>query len=403
MGRRITKREHTRRRFLTAAALTATTVVSTGTARASTPASGGLSEAATALLDADVLELNVADYSGRVRPYTTAWGQTVDDWYPAFQAAQDDLRAAGGGRLIVPAGPDTYYTSAVTVFDVPSVTVHLQRDVYVERVGSPDPTLACPLAFYGGYYDWSATHPPETWEAHRPKQDFAALIGPGGVGYPAGRLDRYPIEHGVGISYIRSMLVEGIYVTRAPRTGITAQLGVELVVLRGNRIGPTGQSDFERAQPGNSALNVLGGNWVAGYPLYTRVVYEDNEIGDAFRPFWVNVAKSAIVRGNRSVPAWAQAIQLGAVAHGDIRDNVFGGASVGRPGFYDAVHLGGVEVTQVTGNEQYGNQHRHGLFSFTIAAKWNKPKRVIASRNTWTRGQADIYGGAPLPVGMVER
>src|SRR6266545_3556173 len=96
MKKRITRTQHTRRQFLRAAA-----AVGIG---AGTAAFGGARAIGAELAEVDVFEARLDTYANKVTRYTTAWGQVVDDWYPAFVAAHADLAAHGGGRLIVPGG-----------------------------------------------------------------------------------------------------------------------------------------------------------------------------------------------------------------------------------------------------------------------------------------------------------
>ncbi|MGH3803253.1 MAG: hypothetical protein ACRDTD_24600, partial [Pseudonocardiaceae bacterium] len=180
---RLTVAGHTRRTFLGAAAgLTA--IVATGAAGKMVGNRADATEAA--LGDLDLPEYVLTDYSKHVTRYTTAWGSTVDDWYPAFLAVKSDIEARGGGRLVVPAG--NFHISGHVVFDTPAMSMHLRKESYIELVGDPDVFLGAPVGFFGN------AKPGEPIE-NRIQRDFAAVVGPGSVGYPADQLDRYPHEN----------------------------------------------------------------------------------------------------------------------------------------------------------------------------------------------------------------
>ncbi|MGH3544542.1 MAG: hypothetical protein ACRDPW_01200 [Mycobacteriales bacterium] len=72
--------------FLGAAAGLVTAASVGGLARVATADSerGMVTDSERALGDLDLPEYTLTDYSQRVTPYTTAWGVTVEDWYPAF-------------------------------------------------------------------------------------------------------------------------------------------------------------------------------------------------------------------------------------------------------------------------------------------------------------------------------
>ncbi|MEO6084111.1 MAG: hypothetical protein ABIQ18_13510 [Umezawaea sp.] len=103
-------RAHPRRQFLRAVGATGAGVVAV---------TCGLGRA---LSEVDVFETSLDAYSSKVVKYTTPWGPVADDWYPAFLAAQDDLAAYSGGRLVVPGGNATTerksHISRCVVFDL---------------------------------------------------------------------------------------------------------------------------------------------------------------------------------------------------------------------------------------------------------------------------------------------
>lgn len=380
MAGRITCSEHTRRQFLRAA-------VSAGVGIAGAMALGGRPGLAAALGDADVFETRLDAYAGRVTRYTTPWGQEVDDWYPAFLAAHADLAAAGGGRLLVPGGDAgaerTYHVSAPVVFDLRSVSVHLHAGAYVERVGAPDVWRGAPLCFHG------YLHPNPSL---RRQQDFAALLGPGRVGYPRAQLGRYPHENGVGISFYKTVVVDGVQVPYAPGKGLTAQYGCNSVTFRNNRVGPTSQSAVEQAWPGQAALTVSGGWNPPGYPLFTDAVITGNVVDVAVRGVYVEFCERVELGGNQFAPVARTGLTVGACGRAAIHDNRLAQVSRGAHGGYDALEVVGVDDPDVLRNTVLDRTHRHCVRS---AVRQGHGGVIHARDNHWTRGHGAIFAGSP--------
>src|SRR6266545_3064204 len=249
MGRHVTRSEHTRRQFLRAAA---------GVGIAGGLAVAGGSSVGPALAATDVYETWLTNYASKVVKYTTPWGQVVDDWYPAFAAAHADLAGHGGGRLWVPGGDATterkYHISKVANFDLPSVSVHLQAYSYVERVGAPDIWRGAPLSFHG-YLN------PDP--SLRRQQTFAALNGPGKVGYPQAQLARYPHENGFGASSdnVVNIAVRGVYIDFCSSVDIGGNT-FEPVARAGITVGACGKAyihDNVLKQVSRGAFGVYNG------------------------------------------------------------------------------------------------------------------------------------------------
>src|SRR6266545_1641489 len=226
MGRHVTRSEHTRRQFLRAAA---------GVGIAGGLAVAGGSSVGPALAATDVYETWLTNYASKVVKY---------------------------------------HTSKVANFDLPSVSVHLQAYSYVERVGAPDIWRGAPLSFHG-YLN------PDP--SLRRQQTFAALNGPGKVGYPQAQLARYPHENGFGASFYKVVVVDGVQVPYAPGKGLTAQFGCNNVAFRNNRIGPTAQSSIEQNWAGQAAIVIQGDMNPPSYPLFTTAVVTDNVLKQVSR------------------------------------------------------------------------------------------------------------------------
>ncbi|HEU4424672.1 MAG TPA: hypothetical protein VFR67_19265, partial [Pilimelia sp.] len=187
----IDKASHTRREFLRAVAGTSVVVGLTA---------AGAGTAAAALAEADVYEVNLLGLGVAPERYTTRWptgaNWTVDVWDAAFRKAISLLNAHGGGRLWIPGNSVPYYLRDHHIFDLPSVSVHLMAGSEVMMVGPKNPAVGTPIGFYGGLGD---RIPP------RVQRDFAALNGPGRIGYPVAQLEYYERGNAVGFSYIKTV------------------------------------------------------------------------------------------------------------------------------------------------------------------------------------------------------
>lgn len=339
--------------------------------------------------------------------YTTAWGTTVDDWYPAFLAAHADLARQGGGRLIVPAGQ--YHISGHVVFDVPAVSVHLNKDSHLELVGDPDVFYGAPIGFYGN------AKPGEPIE-NRIQRDFAALLGPGSVGYPANQLHRYPHENGAAMSYIKTAVIDGIHVPHVPGKGITAQFGCNHIVMRNCTIGNTFTGDVERNYSGQASLVAQGG-WSFDRrppesPLFTDVVIENNSIeGETVRGIHASFCNDVRVIGNKLAPSWGAGLLVKAAHSAIVSENLFqrpcqGFPSttgspyaeyVSQPGIpEDAMFFISVKDSTLKSNILEGHSHRHGVFAGEAKPVYQLPAGVIyARKNKLSRGTDTIFGGIP--------
>lgn len=370
-----TRAEHTRRQFLRAVAVTG---------------AGGAAAACglgRALGEVDVFEASLDAYSSKVVKYTTPWGQVVDDWYPAFLAAHDDLAAHGGGRLVVPGGDATterkYHISRCVVFDLPSVSVTLAAYSYVERVGEPDVWRGAPIGFHG------YIHPDP---AQRRQQNFAALHGPGKVGYPAAHLARYPHENGVGISYYKTVYVDNVHVPQAPGKGLTAQFGCNKVTFTGNRIGPTAQSAAEQSWPGQAAITVQGGYNPPSYPLFTDVVITNNVVEQSVRGVYVDMCQNVEIGGNRFAALARAGLTVAACGTAVVRDNVLAQVSRGAHGGYNGFEFVGVDNPDLLRNTLQNTTHNHCVYS---ARREGHGGVIYARGNTLTKGVGTEFAGTP--------
>ncbi len=387
--RRLSTPVHTRRAFLGAAATLSAGAVTGATHTASAAPSGAPSPASGTLTDLDVFETKLTRYARLVRRFTTPWGETVDDWYPAFQAAIVDLEAHGGGRLVVPGGRK-YPISASVAFDLPAVVVELQRGSYVEKVGTPDVFLGAPLGFYGN------AKPGEPIE-NRIQREFAALIGPGAVGYPGQHVDLFPHENGCGFSYIKTVLVDGIKVPYAPGKPLTAQFGCNRVTFRNTICGPSGQNDSERAWPGQSAI-VIQGSWAPSrrppeWPLFGEIVVENNRIGPSVRGVYIEFVRNLRLVGNSFGETWGGGIQLAVLERATLAHNVLDEISTGvqKNGYeYHAVR-----TPALISNVLRGHAHKHAVLSGQLP-QYGIPAGVIKARdNHLALGTDTLFAGEP--------
>jgi hypothetical protein len=383
MAKRLTRSGHTRREFLRALGVAGVAVA--GGAAMSGVAMSGVASAADRVGAADVFVANLDTYADRVRKYTTPWGEVVDDWYPAFVAAHADLAAYGGGKLLVSGGDASaerkYHISAPVVFDLPSISVHLAEHSYVERVGAPDIRLGAPLAFHGFVDD-----------AQRGQRDYAALFGPGKVGYRPDRLALYPHENGVGISHYKAAYVDRLQVPHAPGKGLTAQFGCNLVSFTNNTIGPTSQSAEEQAWAGQAAITVQGGWNPPDYPLFTEVAIKWNTVAESVRGVYVDMSRQVEIAGNTFAPTAHGGLTLGACGTALIRDNTLKQVSRGAVGQYNAIDLYGVDAADLVRNTVLNTTHKHCVYSAPRAGHvgvWHD------HGNHWTRGQGPLFGGTP--------
>jgi hypothetical protein len=371
----ITRSEHTRRQFLRALAVTGAGVA----------AAAGVGRA---LADVDVFEARLDAYSDKVVKFTTAWGQVVDDWYPAFVAAHADLAAYGGGRLIVTGGDATterkYHISRCVVFDLPSVSVTLNAYSYVERVGDPDVWRGAPLGFHG-YLN------PDP--AQRRQQNFAALHGPGKVGYPAAYLARYPHENGVGISYYKTVYVGDVHVPQAPGKGLTAQFGCNKVTFTGNTIGPTAQSADEQNWAGQAAITVQGGLNPPSYPLFTDAVITGNTVAQSVRGLYVDMCENVEVGDNQFAPLARAGLTVAACGNAVVRDNILAQVSRGAHGKYNGVDIVGVDNPDLLRNTLQSTTHNHCVYS---ALREGHGGVIYARGNHWTKGYGTVFSGSPV-------
>jgi hypothetical protein len=388
--RRVTTPAHTRRAFLGAAATLVAGAATGSTSMASAAPAGTPSSSSSMLTDLDVFETRLTRYARLVRRFTTPWGETVDDWYPAFQAAAADLAAHGGGRLVVPGGRK-YPISASVAFDLPAVVVELQRGSYVEKVGTPDVFLGAPLGFYGN------AKPGEPIE-NRIQREFAALIGPGAVGYPGKYVDLFPHENGCGFSYIKTVLVDGIRVPYAPGKPLTAQFGCNNVTFRNTICGPSGQNDAERTWPGQSAI-VIQGTWAPSrrppeWPLFGEIVVENNRIGPSVRGVYIEFVRHLRLAGNRFGETWGGGIQLAVLERASLVDNVLTEISTGvqRSGYeYHAVRR-----PTLISNVLRGHAHKHAVLSGQLP-QYGIPAGVIRARhNDLALGTDTLFAGEPV-------
>ncbi|PZS11257.1 MAG: hypothetical protein DLM55_02000 [Acidimicrobiales bacterium] len=403
--KRLTVAQHTRRAFLAAAA-GLTVAGSAGIGWADT-AHSRPSGAESELDGLDVPEFKLTSYSQHVRPFVTAWGKTVEDWYPAFAAITQDMTATGGGRLIVPAG--RYHISGHVLFDLPVVSVHLRQGSHVELVGSPDVFLGAPLGFFGN------AKPGEPIE-NRIQRDFAAVFGPGAIGYPADQLQRYPHENGVAMSYIKTAIMDGVHVRHVPGKGVTAQFGCNRIIMRNCTIGVTSDSAVERNYRGQCSIVAQGGlsfdRRTASDALFTDVVVENNTVNSlSVRGVHASYCRDVKVTNNTLAPSWGAGLVLQGVAKAAVENNVFAKTSAGvRAGdniattgyplaegeHEDAVILGNVAEPQLLGNQLGGHSHRHCVFSWTDPRYPHYPAGVAYARgNRWSQGSAAVFGGAP--------
>ena len=410
MGTRLSIPEHTRRMFLGAAAGLVAAGAAGGLARVATADNerrSGLSESERALGDLDLPEFVLTDYSRRVTSYTTAWGATVEDWYPAFLAVKADIETGGGGRLIVPAGE--YRISGHVVFDTPAMSVHLRQDSYIELVGDPDVFLGAPIGFFGN------AKPGEPIE-NRIQRDFAAVLGPGSVGYPADQLDRYPHENGVAMSYMKTAIMDGVNVPHVPGKGLTAQFGCNEIIIRNCTIDTTSTAQVELDYRGQASIVAQGGlsfdRRTAADPLFTTVVIDNNTVGGSIvRGIHASYCKSVKITRNTLAPSFGAGLLVKGVTDATIERNVWPSTSAGvpKPGstassgydlgageHEDALILANVEHSRLLRNELGGSDHRHCVYSWTDPRYPHYPAGVAYAReNTWSRGSDTIFGGSP--------
>ncbi len=376
MGRHVTRSEHTRRQFLRAAA---------GVGIAGGLAVAGGSSVGPALAATDVYETWLTNYVSKVVKYTTPWGQVVDDWYPAFAAAHADLAGHGGGRLWVPGGDATterkYHISKVANFDLPSVSVHLQAYSYVERVGAPDIWRGAPLSFHG-YLN------PDP--SLRRQQTFAALNGPGKVGYPQAQLARYPHENGFGASFYKVVVVDGVQVPYAPGKGLTAQFGCNNVAFRNNRIGPTAQSSIEQNWAGQAAIVIQGDMNPPSYPLFTTAVVTDNVVNIAVRGVYIDFCSSVDIGGNTFEPVARAGITVGACGKAYIHDNVLKQVSRGAFGVYNGFEFVGIDDPDLLRNTLQSTTHKHCVIS---QVREGHGGVIYARNNHLTKGFGTVFAG----------
>jgi parallel beta-helix repeat protein len=372
-------------------------------ARGATPGTAGTEQI---LGDLDLPEYLLTNYSHHVVRYTTGWGTTVDDWYPAFSALRSDVEETGGGRVIVPAGE--FHTSGHVVFDVPAVSVHLRRDAHVELVGEPDVFLGAPLCFYGNA---KRGEPIE----NRIQRDFAAVLGPGSVGYPANQLDRYPHENGVGMSYIKTAIMDGVRVPHVPGKGLTAQFGCNRIIIRNCTIGATSVSQVERDYPGQASIVAQGGDSFTHrppqYPLYTTVTIENNTIQNRIvRGIYASFCDTVSIRNNTVPASYGAKATIKAANSMTFEGNRLGPMmdvtptkdgipyaeyrrASGVP--EDGVYVMSVAEASMLSNSLLGSGHRHCVYSGNVPELQIPSGVIYARHNHWSKGSDTIFGGSP--------
>lgn len=380
---RLTRTAHTRRAFLAGAA-----AIAAGGVGAVALRDAYAGQTGKVLADLDVLEVRLTDYAGKVTKFTTPWGQQADDWLPAFKAAHQALAPYGGGRLIVPAG--YYPVSVCALMDLPSVSVHLQAGSEIVKVGTPDEYLGTPLGFYGGLSDGEP----------RRQQNFAAVVGPGRIGYPQAHLDIYNREVGIGFSYIKTAVVDGVTIPYAPRMSITAQYGCNQVTVHNCTLGYSGQPADEPPRGGQAAIEISGGylnnsggtnNGVPYPPRTTTVTIANNRFLGGARGIYLEWCGGVSVTGNDIGPMGRAGIVVAESAGADVRDNLLRQVSRGAHGAFDGMQFHNVPgQVDVVGNRLWEATHNHCVISTGARAS------VIHARgNTWTKGHGSVFAGSP--------
>jgi hypothetical protein len=342
-----------------------------------------------------VFAVNLVDLGVAPERYTTTWptgtNMTVMVWDAAFRAAHAALAANGGGRLIVPAAAEPYYLRDCQVFDLPTVTVELQAGSEIMMIGPKNAYLGAPLGFFGGLGDGK---PP------RVQRNYAAVLGPGKVGFPAAQLEYYERGNALAFSYIKTVVVDGVEVPCAPRFAMTAQYGCNQVTFRNNTIGYTGTPD-EIKLGGHAVLNVSGGLYddatgaVATDRLRTVVTIDKNTIGHGERAAYLEHCGLVSMAYNTIGPMDGIGVTIADSTGTTLTGNLFVQVSKAGPGS-DVIQLVDVsDPINLHGNAVNTHTHRNCIQSRDTTT-WPLRTGVTHARsNRWKTGTGPVFSGTP--------